>query len=181
MNSTEGLRRSTRTNVQSVDGISTADEDMTSKAMRRAAIRNLDSPPEKKSAAAQSVVPHSPSSPSIPQPGMHSSCPAISFIPISNASCVRSLSNLGYKLGNSSAECTLSINALKKIEVDRTIVTPPTKQSKKGDMNAGVTKPLILDASDEEAVVDDDLLAHLIKDVSEVDFEDMDRTQNYVI
>ena len=62
----------------------------------------------------------------------------------------------------------------KKIEVDRTIVTPPTKQSKKGDMNAGVTKPLILDASDDEAVVDDDLLAHLIKDVSEVDFEDMD-------
>jgi hypothetical protein len=41
-------------------------------------------------------------------------------------------------------------------------------------MNAGVTKPLILDASDDEAVVDDDLLAHLIKDVWEVDFEDMD-------
>jgi hypothetical protein len=54
------------------------------------------------------------------------------------------------------------------------IVTPPTKQSKKGDMNAGVTKPLILDASDDEAVADDDLLAHLIKDVSKVDFEDMD-------
>jgi hypothetical protein len=33
---------------------------------------------------------------------------------------------------------------------------------------------LILDASDDETVVDDDLLAHLIKDVSEVDFEDMD-------
>jgi hypothetical protein len=33
---------------------------------------------------------------------------------------------------------------------------------------------LILDASDDEAVVDDDLLAHLIKDVSEVDFEDID-------
>jgi len=65
LNSTEGLRRSTRTNIQSADGISTADEDMTSKAMRRAAIRNLDSPPEKKSAAAQSVVPHSPSFPSI--------------------------------------------------------------------------------------------------------------------
>ena len=131
LNSTEGLRRSTRTNIQSADGISTADEDMTSKAMRRAAIRNLDSPPEKKSAAAQSVVPHSPSSPSISQPGMHSSCLAISFIPISNASCVRNLSNLGYKLCNSSAECTLSINAFKKIEVDRTIITPPTKQSKK--------------------------------------------------
>jgi hypothetical protein len=41
-------------------------------------------------------------------------------------------------------------------------------------MNAGVTKPLILDASDDEAVIDDDLLAHLIKDVWEVDFEDMD-------
>jgi hypothetical protein len=114
LNSTEGLRRSTRTNIQSADGISTADEDITSKAMRRAAIRNLDSPSEKKSAAAQSVVPHSVSSPLIPQPGTHSSCPAISFIPISNASCVRNLSNLGYKLGNSSAECTLSINALKK-------------------------------------------------------------------
>jgi hypothetical protein len=88
-----------------------ADEDMTSKAMRRAAIRNLDSPPEKKSVPAQSVVPHSPSSPSIPQPGMHSSCNAISFIPILNVSCVRNLSNLGYKLGNSSAECTLSTNA----------------------------------------------------------------------
>ena len=137
LNSTEGLRRSTRTNIQSADGISTADEDMTSKAMRRAAIRNLDSPPEK-SAAAQSMVPHSLLSPLIPQPGTHSSCPAISFIPISNASCVRNLSNLGYKLGNSSAECTLSINDLKKIEVDRTIVTPPTKQLKKGDMNAGV-------------------------------------------
>jgi len=112
LNSTEGLRRSTRTNIQSADGISTADEDMTSKAMRRATIRNLDSPPEKL-ASAQSVVPHSPSSRSIPQPGMHTSCPAISFIPISNASCVRNLSNLGYKLGNSSAECTLSINALK--------------------------------------------------------------------
>jgi hypothetical protein len=62
----------------------------------------------------------------------------------------------------------------KKIEVDRTIVTPHTKQLKKGDMNAGATKPLILDASDDEAAVDDDLLAHLIKDVSEVDFEDMD-------
>jgi len=138
LNSTEGLRRSTRTNIQSADGISTADEDMTSKAMQRAAIQNLDSPPEKKSVAAQSVVPHSLSSPLIPQPGTHSSCPAISFIPISNASCVRNLSNLGYKLGNSSAECTLSINALKKIEVDRTIVTPPTKQLKKGDMNAGL-------------------------------------------
>jgi hypothetical protein len=33
-------------------------------------------------------------------------------------------------------------------------------------MNAGATKPLILDASDDEATVDDDLLAHLIKDVS---------------
>ena len=33
---------------------------------------------------------------------------------------------------------------------------------------------MILDASDDEAVVDDDLLAHLIKDVLEVDFEDMD-------
>jgi hypothetical protein len=108
------------------------------------------------------------------QPGMHSSCPAISFIPISNVSCVRNLSNLGYKLGNSSAECTLSINAFKKIEVDRTIVAPFTKQLEKADMNAGATKPLILDASDDEAIVDDDLLAHLIKVVSEVDFEDMD-------
>ncbi|CAD6271745.1 unnamed protein product [Miscanthus lutarioriparius] len=123
------LGKDVATNINDGSGLQSpsADEDMTSKAMRRAAIRNLDSPPEKKSAAAQSVVPHSPSSPSIPQP-----------------------------------------------EVDRTIVTPPTKQSKKGDMNVGVTKPLILDASDDKTVVDDDLLTHLIKDVSEVDFEDMD-------
>ena len=82
--------------------------------MQRAAIQNLDSPPEKKSVAAQSVVPHSLSSPLIPQPGTHSSCPAISFIPISNASCVRISVTYVIKLGNSSAECTLSINAFKK-------------------------------------------------------------------
>jgi len=134
LNSTEGLRRSTHTNIQSADGVSTADEDITSKAMRRAAIRNLDSPPEKgctKCDAALVFI-------SVDSTAWYTQLlPSISFIPISNASCVRNLSNLGHKLGNSSAECTLSINALKKIEVDRTIVTPPTKQLKKGDMNAG--------------------------------------------
>ena len=68
----------------------------------------------------------------------------------------------------------MSLSVIKKIEVDRTIVKPPIKQLKKGDMNAWVTKPVILDASDDEAIVDDNLLAHLIKDVSEVDSEDMD-------
>ena len=173
LKSNEGLRRSIRTNILSADGISTADEDMTSKAMRRAAIRNLDSPPEKKFAAAHSVLPHSPSSPLISQPGTHNSCSAISFNPIPDTSCVTNLNNLGFKIGNSSAECTLSIKALKKIEVDRTTVTSHTKHLKKGDMDAGGNKLMVPDASDDEAAIDDDLLAHLIKDVSEVDFENI--------
>jgi len=67
----------------------------------------------------------------------------------------------------------LSIKAFKKIEVDRTTVTSHTKHLKKGDMDAGGNKLMVPDASDDEAAIDDDLLAHLIKDVSEVDFEDI--------
>lgn len=68
-----GLRHSSRTNTMTtVDGISTADEDMVEKAMKRAAVHSLDGPKEIKTVVHISRSPQSPSTPNNLIPGtMH--------------------------------------------------------------------------------------------------------------
>jgi hypothetical protein len=154
------LRRSARTNfIASADGVSAGDEDMLQKAMRRAARRNLDG-----KTVGDSGSPRSPSNPSPLPPGMPNSLSRISFPSMSNDSCSRNLKTLGFTLGKHSDVVNLAVNALKNIEINRSSVAPTLKTQS--------AMPSSDTSDDDDTTTNGALLAHLVRDVSEVDFDE---------
>jgi uncharacterized protein with von Willebrand factor type A (vWA) domain len=76
---------------------------------------------------------------------------------------------LGFSLGSSSLETTLAIKALKNIDIDRAKVTPKKAFSKNSHQNQ--VEPFNV-SEDKDAETDSALLTHLVREVSEVYFDD---------
>ena len=120
-------------------------------------------------------TPQSPSTSQVKHTGMLDTISFTSFATLTNDICVTNLSNLDFSLGNSSSKVNMFINVLKHIEIDRTSVTSSKKTQIVGDLKASSSKLNLLDTSDDEgAEPDSALLAHLVRDVSEVNFDDVD-------
>ena len=120
-------------------------------------------------------MPQLPSTSQVKHSGMLDTISFTSFATLTNDICVTNLSNLDFNLGNSSSKVNMYINALKHIEIDRTSVTSSKKTQIVGDLKASSSKLNLLDTSDDEgAEPDSALLAHLVRDVSEVNFDDVD-------
>lgn len=88
---------------------------------------------------------------------------------------ISNLSNLGFSLANNSNAVSLSINVLKRIEVDRTTVTLNSKEAKRLSMGETLTysNPFVV-SDDEDTENDSILLEHLAKEISDVGFDDLD-------
>lgn len=171
----DGLRRSLRCNMQAANGSYLSDIDMTEKAMRRAAARNLDADLGSKTVASSQEMLHSPLTPVQQETGMSQHINSMSFVTMTDRDCAINLDNLGLTMKRSSSGTNLSIKALKRIEIDRTRLYQSNKReaSKKISPNHMESNPF--DLSDDEATEpDSDVLAHLIKDVSAVDLETED-------
>ena len=86
-------------------------------------------------------------------------------LPMDNS--VAKLKSIGISMGSSSKEIIVSSNALKRIEVDKVKVQP---KNKRADTNLNP-----FDLSDEEDPENENrLLSHLIKDITDVDLDDLD-------
>ena len=97
----------------------------------------------------------------------------ISFTSLSNDTFTSNLGKLGVSLGSCSNEINLSIKTLKHIEVDRLKVTPSSKKTKIKTNNDLSIEMNPFDWSEvEDTEPDGALLAHLVKEVSEVDWDD---------
>lgn len=103
-------------------------------------------------------------------PGMPKLQPSsISIVSIPQNRCISNLSNVDLVLGSNSNSVNLSINALKRVEVDRTTVTPNRKEAKR---LGGGENPC--EASDDEDTENDGtLLEHLVKEITHVGLDDL--------
>lgn len=120
--------------------------------MKRAAARNLDS------TAADMLK-----SPGVASPGT----PQNFAVNLPLDACIANLNSIGISLDSSTKAINVSYNALKRIEVDRTTVQPRTGRDG-SDANP-------FDLSDEEDPENDSgLLSHLVKDITDVDLDDLD-------
>jgi hypothetical protein len=149
----KSLRRSVcLINKCSSDGISTGDHDMLQKSMKRTAWKNLDGP------APQQLS---------PAEGKATASHSLEALPTD--SCVSKLQCLGFSMGSSKQETNLAIKALKRIDIDRTRVEP-----KKSSANKLLClDPNPFELSDEESSRPDSiLLSQLVRDISEVGFDD---------
>jgi hypothetical protein len=156
----EGKRRSARANnLFNAEGIAVADELILDKAMKRAAIKNLDG-----LAASTSKSPRA-------HPHAGNNSPLL-FNKLTEETCTNKLSAIGVFLGDDSNAIHVSYNALKRIEIDRAVVQAPRNGPSKDVLE---TNPF--DPSDEEDDSRDDaLLSHLVKDLTDVDYDDADLT-----
>ena len=130
---------------------------MLDKAKRRAAIRNLDS--HIAASLRGSNIASSPGNPSF-----------ISSIDIQKDTWIANLNFIGISLGSTSKAINVSYNALKRIKVDRVTVQPNLKGTGRAlfDFNP-------FELSDEEDHENDcGLLSHLVKEVTDVDLDDLD-------
>ena len=103
-------------------------------------------------------------------------CPShVSFVAMSDDACDKNLRNIGLKTTTSDAGVHLSVQALKRVEVDRLklLASNKSKNSTGSPLEKVVTNPFE-SSDDEDADTNSDLLAHLIKDVSEVGLETED-------
>jgi hypothetical protein len=147
------LRRSVRLIKKcSSDGISTGDQDMLQRSMRRTAWKNLDGP-----------------APQQPSPAEGKAIASYSLEALPMDICVSKLQCLGFSMGSSKQETNLAIKALKRIDIDRTRVEP-----KKSSANKLLgLDPNPFELSDEESSRPDSiLLSELVRDISEVGFDD---------
>nr|ABA98398.1 retrotransposon protein, putative, unclassified [Oryza sativa Japonica Group] len=133
-------------------------------------MRNLDGPMMSKTAdlAKSSLSSTSYLDPSI---GMHSNLPSSSIVYLSNEQFSSNLGKIGVSLGSGSENVAFSVNAIKHMEVDRWKVAPKPKMKAKVIDEANDQNPFH-DGDDEDAEPDGILLAHLVKEVSEVDLDD---------
>jgi hypothetical protein len=145
---------------------------MVSKAMKRAALRNLDGPSEQLPVEGHVGSPFSPStSPCASNMGTLNSN-SLSINDMSIDRCTRNLSSLGIKLGGSDKIVNLSINALKRIEVDRSTVTPSKSLKLAEKTKNNKDRDLSLDSDNEDTIMDSTLVDHLLKDITDVSFDD---------
>jgi len=144
----DGKRRSTRTNYSySADGISAADELVMDKATRRAAERILDS-----SVATPQKGPNKPKN--------------TGKSPIDT--CTSNLNSIGISMGSTPKTIKVFYNALKHIEIDKIKVQPKAGRAGSGEVN-----PFSL-SDGEDSEDDSSLLSRLVKDITNVDLDDLD-------
>jgi hypothetical protein len=94
---------------------------------------------------------------------------SISIVSIPQKRCISNLSNVGLVLGSNSNTINLSINALKRVEVDRTTVTPNQKETKR----LGVGENPFAASDDDDTENDGTLLEHLVKEITDVGLDDL--------
>ena len=94
---------------------------------------------------------------------------SISIVSIPQKRCISNLSNVGLVLGSNSNIFNLSINALKRVKVDRTTVTPNQKETKR----LGVGENPFAASDDEDTENDGTLLEHLVKEITDVGLDDL--------
>jgi hypothetical protein len=129
--------------------------------MSRAATRNIDGPKEVKTRVSNGAS-QSPTTLYSAVPGMCNSCPDLSVASIPNNRCISNLINIGFSMDRGNQMVNLSINALKRIEIDRTTLAP----KEKGHVN-------LFDTSDgEDNETHSGLLNELVKDVSDIGLDD---------
>jgi hypothetical protein len=134
---------------------------MTVKTMRHTAAWNLD---------AQETL-HSPSL----QIGMSQQVNSISLVTMLDEDCAVNLDNLGLKMKKSSIGSNLAVKALKRIEIDRIrLYQSKNSEASKEKMTKHLKRNPFDTSGDEATDADNDLLAHLIKDVSTMDLETED-------
>jgi hypothetical protein len=166
----DGFRRSLRGNNPQVNGVNAADENLLSKAMLRAAKRNLDGPMGNKTVVTECRMPQSPFIPQLQMNGNPTPSSSISFVGMPSDLCAENLQKVGFKLGDGCiSSVNVSINALKRIEIDRRKLQPTPK----GKTNIGITTQEE-DSDDDVAEHTGDVLSQLIQEVSEVDFDEED-------
>ena len=161
--SINGLRRSLRNNTKTIDGLYSTDEPVLDKAMRRIAEHNMDIGGKRRE---RTLSNEGFGMSEAGDTGMSTQPSSYSFESLSDELCERNLSNLGFKMEKDTSEVNFSLNALRRIERDmckeNQIIRPDPSISP-------------FELSDDEATDGDGaLLAHLIKDVSEVDLETED-------
>ena len=130
---------------------------MLDKAKRRAALQNLDSPSATSMRGSDTA--------SLPGKPCF-----ISPLDTKKDTCIASLNSLGISLGTTSKAINVSYNALKRIEVDRVTVQPNLKGT--GKMGFDLNPFELNDEEDHEN--DSGLLSHLVKEITDVDLEDLD-------
>jgi len=94
---------------------------------------------------------------------------SISIVSIPQKRCISNLSNVGLVLGSNSNTINLSINALKRVKVDRTTVTPNQKETKR----LGVGENPFAASDDEDTENGGTLLEHLVKEITDVGLDDL--------
>lgn len=156
-----------------MDGIAAGDDDSLLKAMKRKALHNLDDSFAGREVSATNSKQHSASHKTSSSEGtVINSSPSL---PSLHYDFVASnLSSLGVSLGNSHDEISFSLNALKHIEVDRTKAT--NKTSECNHSKHVFSEVDHFTTSDDEGDDDVALLAHLVKDLTEIDMDDVDQS-----
>jgi hypothetical protein len=91
----DGFHRSLRANSSQVNGVNAADENLLSKAMLRAAKRNLDGPMGNKMVATECGLPQLPFIPTLQMNGNPTPTSSISFVGMSSDLCAKIYKVLG--------------------------------------------------------------------------------------
>ena len=144
----DGKRQSAWANYSySANGISAADKLVMDKATRRAVERNLDS-----------LVATPQKGPNMPKDTGKS--------PIDT--CTSNLNSIGISMGSTPKTIKVSYNALKHIKIDKIKVQP-----KAGTAGSGEVNPFSL-SDGEDSEDDSSLLSRLVKDITNVDLDDLD-------
>ena len=165
-------RRSMRSNVENLDGIARGDDDSLLKAMKRTAVRNLDDSFAAREVTAPTNQLHSASRIASFQQGT-ATRPSQSLPSLPHVNVASNLKSLGVSLGTSNVSFLL--NVLKHIEVDRTKVATKPRENNQSISFVSEVDPFMT-SDDEGDDIDGALLAHLVKDISEIDMEDVDQS-----
>jgi hypothetical protein len=145
----EGKWHSARAKNTLVGGLPVADELVLERAMKRAAARNLDGVPASQTSAS---------------PTHYSGGKFLKDI------CIDNLNSIGVLLGHTSNAINLSYSALKRIHIDKTVVQHKPQSVRKFNLEDNP-----FDLSDgEDYEINNDLLSHLVKDLMDVDLDDLD-------
>lgn len=145
-------RWSRRSNKETALGVASADVDSLTKAISRKAEKNLEIP-----ATAQGT----------------SKSPSIS----STTNLCSMFNQVGISLGTTATAFDLSVNNLRHMHIDRSKVYPKKHNStlSKEDFSHDEMDPF-LTSDNEGDDYDNGLLAHLVKDISEVDLDEVDQS-----
>lgn len=147
-----------------------ADEEVLQRAMKRAVILNLDGPTSAMKGVKDTTSSHSPSTASMVHSGTPIKIFQPSFTTLSDEQCSTNLGNMGIILGNTTSVVSFSINALKRIEVDRLSLVPKhkhTDHSREGSWLCTSNSDEEDDNSGADALIDS-----MVNDMVDVDLDD---------